>query len=75
MFALLYDNGHFMLSRNFKLQRVGDLHWLAQNYKFSKIAFSIDELVIIDVLATTKTPPAEDGKFFIFYIILFTCDF
>jgi len=38
-----------MLSRNFKLQRVGDYEWLAKNYKFSSIAFSIDELVIIDV--------------------------
>ena len=49
MFALLYDDGYFMLSRNFKLQRVGDHQWLAKNYVFSKIAFSIDELVIIDV--------------------------
>lgn len=49
IFTLLFDDGNFMLSRNFKLQRVGDLEWLAQNYKFSTIAFSIDELVIIDV--------------------------
>ncbi len=49
IFSLLYNNGSFMLSRNFKLQRVGDYDWLAQNYKFSTIAFSIDELIIIDV--------------------------
>lgn len=49
IFTLLFDNGNFMLSRNFKLQRVGNLDWLAKNYKFSTIAFSIDELVIIDV--------------------------
>jgi cyclase len=38
-----------MLSRNFRLQKVGDISWLEKNYNFSKIAFSIDELIIIDV--------------------------
>ena len=47
IFTLLYDNGSFMLSRNFRLQRVGDLEWLKKNYNFSKISFSIDELVIL----------------------------
>ncbi|MBT5399688.1 imidazole glycerol phosphate synthase subunit HisF [bacterium] len=49
IFTLLYDNGSFMLSRNFRLQKVGDLHWLKRNYNFSDIAFSIDELIILDV--------------------------
>jgi cyclase len=49
IFTLLFDNGSFMLSRNFRLQRVGNLNWLKKNYNFSKIAFSIDELVILDV--------------------------
>lgn len=49
IFTLLYDNGSFMLSRNFRLQRVGDLEWLQKNYNFSRIAFSIDELVVLDV--------------------------
>ncbi len=38
-----------MLSRNFRLQKVGDLNWLRNNYNFSQIAFSIDELIILDV--------------------------
>jgi cyclase len=38
-----------MLSRNFRLQRVGDARWLNRNYNFSSIATSIDELVILDV--------------------------
>lgn len=38
-----------MLSRNFRLQRVGDAKWINKNYNFGKIAFSIDELVILDV--------------------------
>ncbi len=38
-----------MLSRNFRLQKVGDLHWLKTNYNFSHISFSIDELIVLDV--------------------------
>lgn len=49
MFTLLYDRGSFMLSRNFTLQKVGNLRWLQKNYNFSQVAFSIDELVILDV--------------------------
>jgi cyclase len=49
IFTLLYDNGNFMLSRNFRLQKVGDLAWLQRNYNFSKVAFSIDELIVLDV--------------------------
>lgn len=48
-FTLLHDDGGYMLSRNFRLQRVGDANWINQNYNFSKIAFSIDELVVLDV--------------------------
>jgi cyclase len=49
IFTLLYHDGAFMLSRNFRLQRVGDLEWLRKNYNFSRISYSIDELVILDV--------------------------
>lgn len=49
VFTLLYNNGGFCLSRNFRLQRVGGVDWLEANYKFSEIAKSIDELVILDV--------------------------
>lgn len=49
IFTLLYDHGQFMLSRNFRLQKVGDIAWLEKNYNFSHIAFSIDELVVLDV--------------------------
>lgn len=49
IFTLLYDSGYFMLSRNFRLQRVGNLRWLEQNYNFSQIAFFIDELIVLDV--------------------------
>lgn len=59
IFTLLYDNGYFMLSRNFRLQRVGDIHWLRKNYNFSHIAFSIDELIILDVTRGER----DIGKF------------
>lgn len=49
IFTLLYNDGSFMLSRNFRLQKVGDMSWLRKNYNFSKVAFSIDELIVLDV--------------------------
>jgi len=49
IFTLLYDNGNFMLSRNFRLQKVGNLNWLQKNYDFSRISFFIDELIVLDV--------------------------
>lgn len=49
IFTLLYDDGNFVLSRNFRLQRVGDLQWLEKNYKFSEVASYIDELIVLDV--------------------------
>jgi cyclase len=38
-----------MLSRNFRLQNVGNLEWLKKNYDFSRISYSIDELLVLDV--------------------------
>ena len=49
IFTLLFKDGAFWLSRNFRLQRVGDVAWLNQNYNFSSIATSIDELIILNV--------------------------
>jgi imidazole glycerol-phosphate synthase subunit HisF len=49
IFTLLYDSGKFMLSRNFRLQKVGDLSWLQKNYNFDQISFYIDELIVLDV--------------------------
>jgi cyclase len=48
-FALLFADGKFHLSRNFKLQAVGNFDWLMGNYEFESIARSIDELVILNV--------------------------
>lgn len=49
IFTLLVEDGFFVLSRNFGLQKAGDLEWLKDFYDFDSIAFSIDELIILDV--------------------------
>lgn len=49
IFTLLHDNGSFMLSRNFRLQKVGNLDWLEKNYNFKQISSYIDELIVLDV--------------------------
>lgn len=54
IFTLLYCDGFFMQSRNFRLQKVGDINWLEKFYRFNKIAFSIDELVILNVSRKNK---------------------
>lgn len=52
IFTLLYADGHFVLSRNFRLQRIGDVNWLDANYNFSRVSRYIDELVILNVSRT-----------------------
>lgn len=55
IFALIYSDGFFMQSRNFRLQKVGDLNWLEKNYKFQNIAFSLDELVVLNATRSNKS--------------------
>jgi len=54
IFTLIYSKGFFCQSRNFRLQKVGNIDWLERNYKFSKIALSLDELIIIDASKDEK---------------------
>lgn len=49
IFSLLYEDGYFVLSRNFNKQKVGDINWLLKNYKFEDISTGIDELIILDI--------------------------
>ena len=53
IYALLYSNGIFYLSRNFRLQIVGDVNWLKNNFGFGETCDYIDELMI---LLVTKNP-------------------
>jgi cyclase len=54
IFTLIYCDGYFMQSRNFRLQKVGNLNWLEKNYKFQSIAFSLDELIVLNASKTEK---------------------
>lgn len=49
IFVLLYADGKFVVSRNFRLQKVGDINWLNTHYNFPRIAHSLDELIILNV--------------------------
>ena len=49
IFTLLFENGYFILSRNFRAQRIGDLEWLNKNYDFARVASYIDELIILNI--------------------------
>ena len=57
IFTLLYQDGSFCLSRNFRLQKVGNLNWINKNYDFSIIARSIDELIILNVSREKNSIP------------------
>ena len=48
IFTLIYSQGGFNQSRNFRLQKVGNLNWIEKNYQFQKIAFSLDELIVLN---------------------------
>ena len=54
IFTLLYDSGNFVISRNFRLQKVGDINWLKCNYNFIQVSKFIDELIILDVTRGEK---------------------
>ena len=49
IFTLLHADGAYMLSRNFRLQRVGDIDWVLTNYRIREVSLGIDELMILDV--------------------------
>ena len=54
IFTLLFSDGYFFLSRNFRLQKVGDIKWLLSNYDLENITNYIDELVIINLSKKEK---------------------
>jgi cyclase len=54
IFTLLYNQGNFVLSRNFRLQTVGNLDWLLKNYHFLEISKSIDELILLDISRSNR---------------------
>lgn len=63
IFALYYDAGAFYLSRNFRLQRVGDVRWLMDKFRFKSIGKFIDEIVILDVTRNPQLIALKDDRF------------
>ena len=49
IFTLYYKNGFFCVSRNFRLQKVGDFNWLIDNFKLIEASNHFDELVLINL--------------------------
>ena len=49
IFTLLHQDNNFFLSRNFNLQKIGNLEWLKRNYNFTLMTKSVDEIIILDV--------------------------
>lgn len=49
IFILYFLDGNFCLSRNFRLQKVGDIKWLLEKFKFHSIGDYIDELIFLNV--------------------------
>ena len=49
IFGLLYSDNFFHLSRNFRLQKVGNIDWLQENYAFNETCQYIDELAFFNV--------------------------
>ena len=56
IYCLYFKDNYFYLSRNFTLQKVGDLKWLIKNFGFGSTTNYIDELMIILV----KRNPTND---------------
>ena len=49
IFTLLYSSGKFVLSRNFRIQNIGDNNWLLKNYNLGEVTKGIDEILLIDI--------------------------
>ena len=60
IFALLHSGGSYMLSRNFRLQRVGDIDWVLRNYEIRQVSLGIDELMVIDVSRGERDRDGEE---------------
>jgi cyclase len=64
IFILYFSNGKFHLSRNFKLQSVGDAQWLFDKFNFQSISQFVDEIVILNVERSKKHGSIYSNKFY-----------
>ena len=54
--GLLFDGNDFYLSRNFRLQRLGDMSWLRTNFQIFDLASQVDEIAVFHVARTEVSP-------------------
>lgn len=54
IFTLLYNNGFFIQSRNFRRQKIGTKEWINKNYNFNHVSNFIDELIVLDISKIKK---------------------
>ena len=55
MLGLLFDGQSFFLSRNFRLQKLGDLNWLRTNLQIFQLASVVDEIVVFHIARGADT--------------------
>jgi len=60
IFTFLYENDQFILSRNFSRQRIGNERWLFENYNLEKVAYSLDEIMLLNISPSNEF----DSKFY-----------
>ncbi len=63
IFVLYFDSGYFFLSRNFRLQKVGDINWLIDKFRFKTIGSFIDEIVILNVNRNDNAAKCSNPEF------------
>ena len=60
IFCLYYKEGYFYISRNFRLQKVGNVEWLIENFGFGYTSNYVDEIIIILVKQEPTNSDYED---------------
>lgn len=61
MLGLLFDGENFYLSRNFRLQKLGDLSWLRKNFQIFELASFVDEIVVFHIVRRADTRDFADA--------------
>ena len=57
---MYYKEGYFYISRNFRLQKVGNVEWLIENFGFGYTSNYVDEIIIILVKQEPTNSDYED---------------
>ena len=52
--AIIYCEGKICISRNYKLQFLGDIDWLERKFNLASIINHIDEMIVINATKGEK---------------------